>query len=436
MKKRFAYLILPISFLLCGCPSWNSIENGREENNFENVYNLQEVWSTNVRDIYQACKPLQNDNILYVMEDGYEDYGKPEFSNMFHYVLKVNLENGYVCCQSPALPNSVNLEIYEYDNYIFLLDEVNNLIFLNKNDLSIEKIVKIGLEDCSRNGVCHILRYKDNLIWGNKSNSDKKNMVMVNVPDIFELENDQEYIPQLLYDQANGNCVHSCTIDGDVLFFLTSDLFSHQGEEICTLYAFNLETKQTLWKKEIPDILGTMKCSLQIIEDKLYLIETSLFCFNKNTGRIVWKKEQTEEDKQKEVYCAPNFMLSDLLIDNNKVFFSGDLCEFGIPELNYPKENIKNLFCYDLRNGKYVWGDLIPNTAMINALMVINEGKLFISTLEGFRIYDKDTGKLLGDYREYCSKEADRVFYYNDKYIFFDRKNMNARYVAVRLNKK
>lgn len=437
MKKKILYVILFSCLLLfCGCPSWVNLSTDKKINKFENVYNLDEAWSTDVKSIFQVWKPLQIDNFLYIMEDGFEDYGYNDNYDQFHYVKKIDLKNGNVVGTSENFDNNIKTDLFIYDDFLYFFAEENNIIFLDKDSLNIIKIIKIGLDQYSYNYHCKILQYKDNLIWGNNSNADKKNMIMVNVPELFAMENGEEYIPKILYTQANGNAVDSYAIDGEILYFLTSDLLRHQGEEICTLYAYNLETKETLWKKEFPTITGTMDCSLQICNDRLYFIETDyLCCFNKNNGEIIWKKEQTEEDKYKEVWCAPHFALRELILEDNKVFFSGDLCEAVLPDIKYPKENIKNLFCYDLKNGKYVWGDLIPRTAMINAVMVVNDGKLFISTIEGFRIYDKDNGKLLGDYTEYRD-EASNVFYYDNKYIFFDCHDMKGRYVAVTISEK
>ena len=436
MNKFLKYLILSSCFLLSSCTFLNNNKNEKKEKKFENVYNLTEAWSTDVESIFQVWKPLQIDNFLYIMEDGFEDYGYNDNYDQFHYVKKIDLKNGNVVGTSKNFDNNIKTDLFIYDDFLYFFAEENNIIFLDKDSLNIIKIIKIGLEQYSYNYHCKILQYKDNLIWGNNSNADKKNMIMVNVPELFAMENGEEYIPKILYTQANGNAVDSYAIEGEILYFLTTDWLLHGGEDTCTLYAYNIETKETLWKKEFPTITGTMHCSIQIIDDNLYVIEKNMYCFNKLTGKEIWKKEQTEEDKYKEVICAAESILPDLAICDNKVYFTGYFSEIAFTTSKYPKENIKNLFCYDLKNGKYVWGDLIYGTGNLDSIPLIRDDKLFISTFSCFRIYDKDSGKLLGDYPNYCNEEADIVFYYDNKYIFFDCHDMKGRYVAVTISEK
>jgi len=87
-------------------------------------------------------------------------------------------------------------------------------------------------------------------------------------------------------------------------------------------------------------------------------------------------------------YGAGDFL--DVTFYNNKIYYTTS-------GTNYLGDTgSRNIFCINETNGKLVWSDIPKNSESLGGKPIIYDNKVFIPHMNGIRVYNADSGKLLG----------------------------------------
>ena len=88
-----------------------------------------------------------------------------------------------------------------------------------------------------------------------------------------------------------------------------------------------------------------------------------------------------------------------------------------------PEEFCKNVICVSAKDGKYVWGDLPPDSASLSSIPIVIDDKayFFCSNNVGLRVYNAKTGELLGSNAMFRTDSMGIPVLYNDTIIFYNK---------------
>jgi outer membrane protein assembly factor BamB len=108
----------------------------------------------------------------------------------------------------------------------------------------------------------------------------------------------------------------------------------------------------------------------------------------------VYEFDDRKRDPQKEHYLSGSSILTGVSLYNNKLYYCTDMGTYWASLL--PKGLGNNIICLDAATGKPAWGDLVPDGGSPDTNPVIIKGKAYVLTDQGLRVYNAETGKLIG----------------------------------------
>ena len=147
-------------------------------------------------------------------------------------------------------------------------------------------------------------------------------------------------------------------LENGILYFLTYNPDQHKNEGVTYFVAWNLETNTKVWVNEITTENFLAQGTIQIVEDKIYLLGNGRYCYDKKTGQELWHILQTEEDYKNEIIIRTETHIKDILYYDGKFYFTNEEFPVSGSLAGFPQENYKNLICINAEDGSYVWGDM------------------------------------------------------------------------------
>ena len=93
----------------------------------------------------------------------------------------------------------------------------------------------------------------------------------------------------------------------------------------------------------------------------------------------------------------------------------------------------RNIHCIDAETGELVWNAIAKDSESLETNPIIAHGRLYVSQHSGLRVYEPETGKLIGVDKSFCGAGMGRNVLYNDYMICLrvDRNTGDGRMVAV-----
>jgi hypothetical protein len=250
--------------------------------------------------------------------------------------------------------------------------------------------------------------------------------------------------PECLYAVPVGTGVAATpAIDGDVAYCMRTAIHDELGEN--TIAAYNLATNTLVWERHSNKSTGLVCDGMIVVGDWLYIIDAyGSACFNKYTGG---KDASTATGERWVNNCDSGnpywmFLSADsygqgLWISNGKMYFTNSAHSNTWKYLGVPEDKAKNIICLSLENGSLVWGDMPSNSPSLGTRPIVANGKAYVNAYKSVRVYDAETGRLLG-----VDKTITPLYRFsrNDYYaakgyiiIFSNKDNTdNGRLVAVK----
>jgi outer membrane protein assembly factor BamB len=222
-------------------------------------------------------------------------------------------------------------------------------------------------------------------------------------------------------DDHNAIWTNIITEDGK-LYFLTSRKRFWEPGTVGYLVAITTEGK-SLWKRGLGNVRGDRHTSLITDDNRIYVIDRIPSCYNKITGDVIYEKDA---DKLYE-YTDAGAYLKGISFYNNKLYYAtGMHSQTHLMDPTADPKRVKNIVCIDADTGSPVWGDLVPGGASISSFPLIHNGKAFIVTDLGLRVYEADTGKLIGVDKSVQSFGSNHDLMYNGLFIYPNRRGTSG----------
>lgn len=108
----------------------------------------------------------------------------------------------------------------------------------------------------------------------------------------------------------------------------------------------------------------------------------------------------------------------------NKIFYTS--------RDSYIPNRVRNIHCIDAKTGTLVWNDIAKDSPSLQTNPVIAHGRLYTPQFTGLRVYEAETGELIGVDRSFCGAALGRnVLYEDEDYMICVKKNKDSGYGKV-----
>ena len=242
-------------------------------------------------------------------------------------------------------------------------------------------------------------------------------------------------VPRSLYTKADWRqCIFWAApiIDNGVLYFNTLNRDYPDGYS--TLVAIDLQSETVKWEKQLSGVAGTTLNTLLVRDDILYVINSSLLRVNKYTGDILTRYD-SEENSTEHPATTPSPSLCGIWYDDGRLYYTTICSSDAHSQTGIPEKFIYSLVCIDAKTLKFLWG-FHPVSGTSSTYPAVKDGKAYIVThIDGLRVFDAKTGKLLGVDKSIIAWGNEANVLYKDYFIFFNKnfKTNRATLCAIRV---
>lgn len=404
MRKAVNIFISIFLVLLSSC----SLISNKHFEKVEPEYDYEVVWSFSINNNFITEEYSQDDKYLYVFE-GKRTLEEDNFVN----VVKIDVTTGkklWTCQTGKELPES---RVGILGDYVFFQAIDKSVVFIDKDLGIVQKEISIGNNRCI-NGKVFVKN--NDIFWGNSGETNCILKIDTSKIDFTNEILNQEITPEYIAPNNRNNKPTSVFLEGNNIYYLTANPDFYKDEGASEFIGWNLENNSYIFKVDLPKESGRRFCSIQVIDDRIYVIGDGIWCFKKATGSLLWKKIQSYQDCMTEIILDPYVTLMEMTVYENTFLYSGQAGSSSFQQTGFPKENYKNMLCISAEDGSFLWGELVPNSGSLDVNPIVYNNKCYLVADTCLRVYDVKDGTLLGTHGDLYT--CGLVFAYNDLLIF------------------
>lgn len=363
-------------------------------------------------------------------------------------VMKVHIPTGNEVWRTAKQQGSEASSPYKWNDYVFFhvqydgpSDRKVQMLCFDDSTGQLLATIRLGAtstderRNTSWNG--NLVTAEKGLYWGSGRQSD--NGLLYFDPDRinFTIPADTAQVipPTLVYSTSvNGIWAQLVQAD-DVIFFLTHNQFGDSPIP-ATLFAWDSKTNSLLWKQEIPCTDGGTTNPLLIQGDRIYVIDSSSACFDKQTGELIFLRDMTIIDPRTTFNEGTGvYFVGPVFHYEGKLYYTNHMTKSTPDSSNIPLDLVYNLVCVDADDGHVVWKNRTPfskgSSLFTNA--IVANGKAYFVTDCGLRVYDAETGEFLGVDESIRNNGFERSIYHDGLMVFRNYADGKAVLTAIRI---
>ena len=445
MKKTTWLILFFYTLVICiltSCPDLFR-SGGNEKQNpqlNEPKYEKKVVWTKDMHCGTVHSDPLIEENICY-----FPACSVPEDKGYYSKIIKLDLNTGQTIWETGLIPSRYIDSPVKIGNKIYVtLNTGEIMLVFSDEDGSHAATVQFGATvwEASDNGQrnIHTAVHGNLLIWATiapHNNATNPYAIMsfdTTLIDFNKVPQDvQILIPEPLWGNARKDGVYSYPVtDNGILYFLTMD-HTVWGDPTWTslLSAMDIATKTIVWQREVPHIMGSARFSLIINEEKIYVVDLGPSCYNKYTGEPYYEKGWPADTVNEPFLYISNYT-GGITLHNNRLYYTNGITPFHAQTFPGMK-HFENILCVDGNTGNMIWGAVNPDSCTLTTYPVVHNGKAFIVTNRGLRVYDADNGKLIGVDASVVDKFAmDHGYIHRNNYVFVHDVGDSIHFTAIK----
>ena len=162
---------------------------------------------------------------------------------------------------------------------------------------------------------------------------------------------------------------------------------------------------------------------------------TALLRLDKHTGEVLTRYDDEKDPPYTQPLMIPTVSLCGIWYDDGRLYYTTVGSTETASQTGMSKDLVYSLVCIDAKTLKFLWG-FHPVSGTSSTYPVVKDGKAYIVThIDGLRVFDAKTGKLLGVDKSIIAWGNEANVLYKDYFIFFNKnfKTNRATLCAIRM---
>ena len=437
--KKYNFFILS-ALLLTACSSCNLLFNNNKQKDTEPVYTPNYAWQLKLDGTQIGSQMYIQQQFLYLVERIHREDADIQ-------LVKIDMETGAYVWKADQISDGEqwrSSNVVKVGNKLYFMRPNKGLIYCYaENNGKLLARIQIGTTETeaiyNRCSLETIVTDGTALYWGSagEPGSISAHLLKLDLDTIDYTQNGaiQIRVPRSLYTKADWRqCIFWAApiIDNGVLYFNTLNRDYPDGYS--TLVAIDLQSETVKWEKQLSGVAGTTLNTLLVRDDILYVINSSLLRVNKYTGEILTRYD-SEENSTEHPATTPSPSLCGIWYDDGRLYYTTICSSDAHSQTGIPEKFIYSLVCIDAKTLKFLWG-FHPVSGTSSTYPAVKDGKAYIVThIDGLRVFDAKTGKLLGVDKSIIAWGNEANVLYKDYFIFFNTnfKTNRATLCAIRV---
>jgi len=416
-----ALLVLFVLLFISSCPLFDLEDNQNKKSN-EPIYTPKIIWQTEI--YYRSSWG-------YPFEEGGYGYYPEELqcSNDYYYcrLIKIDLSNGEIIWRTEDVLDLGGIpQVQKIGNHIYLPLQSKDIIMVY-DDVNGSLVATVSIKSEPQSGLhgpfIHTAVFNNYIFWGNRDSNREYHGLLRFDTSFIDFTKAPETVqviePELVWQSHEQNNINTNIVVNDgIVYFLTSrHWFTGGTVKYSYLVSMDAETGSVLWVRNRDFGWGNRENSLLLKDDRLYVLDRNPSCYNVHTGEPFFEKKDDVYE-----YTDVSSGLKGIFWYENKLYYTTGMHSDTVRmEPTADPKRVKNIICIDGNTGNLVWGDLVPNGATIYTFPLVNNGKAYVVTDEGLRVYNAYTGALIGVDRTVNNLGRDHNLLYNNMVIYPNR---------------
>lgn len=439
--KKYSLFILS-ALLLTACSSCDLLFNNtkQKDDGKEPAYTPNYAWQLKLDGTQIGSQMYIQQQFLYLVERIHREGADIQ-------LVKIDMETGVYVWKADQISDGEqwrSSNVVKVGNKLYFMRPNKGLIYCYaENNGKLLAQIQIGTTETeaiyNRCSLETIVTDGTALYWGSAGDpgSISAHLLKLDLDTIDYTQNGaiQIRVPRSLYTKADWRqCIFWAApiIDNGVLYFNTLNRDYPDGYS--TLVAIDLQSETVKWEKQLYGVAGTTLNTLLVRDDILYVINSSLLRVNKHTGDILTRYD-SEENSTEHPATTPSPSLCGIWYDDGRLYYTTICSSDAHSQTGIPEKFIYSLVCIDAKTLKFLWG-FHPVSGTSSTYPVVKDGKAYIVThIDGLRVFDAKTGKLLGVDKSIIAWGDEANVLYKDYFIFFNKnfKTNRATLCAIRV---
>ena len=421
--------ILFICLLFFSCDLFLNKENTGEEEE-EPDYTARVVWDSGL---------FTNDSQSHTVDGNFVYFYErpPGHTSVNIYTLtKLNAETGEFIWRSITFSDIVFCQpiIIGGHVYVFLLP---NLIACFDSETG-DWTATVAVEDIDGRELefeWHVTAYEHCLYMGLCGNGRYLARLDVNAIAHGEPETVQSITLEILWEPETGNYITAKPVVYNNTVYAST--YNPHAIEPVELAGFDIGTGKMVFHVTFggpedgnipyPETGGGVASNpIFIHEDILYYLSWSISAWDLKTWERLYRHVFTEDIPETKWYTTTQSL--------QPLYYKGKIYYTSVE--SYTVNGQRNIHCIDAKTGKLVWNAVAKNSLSLWTNLIITHGRLYVSQYNGLRVYEPETGKLIGVDKSFFGADMGRNVLYKDYMICIRMDNADeGRLVAVYVGK-
>jgi hypothetical protein len=408
MKNIYLFIIGAV--LLVGCAACYTPlheKTDTAEPGTEPVYEANVVWEVSGVNVWYPNLNAYDDGYMYV-------YGKDNKTGE-EKLIKINVEDQTVVW-SLLIGYPSNKKFLIDGDYIYNVMLDNTIICVNKNEGKIAAKITVDIENQDLELHWNLLVYENYLYVGIGHHTSNSYFVRIDMNQIDKTGDNlnQFFEPEILWRPQYNWAVASTPAVYESVIYVHTFVGNAPEPEPVELAGFNVHTKERVFYEqfgvegEYQYELGRNWDSLLVRDGVLYVISDSISAYNLQTGKRLYLKKFYPGTPPEQVYYASDHL--ELTYYKGKIYYTNI-------NSNHNYNRYRNIFCVDAATGNLVWSAVPPDSESLWTNPIAAYDRVYVPHGYGFRVYDAETGKLLGVDKNFEGNALCRNILYGDYMI-------------------
>lgn len=437
--KKYSLFILS-SLLLTACSSCDFLFNNNKQKDTEPVYTPNYAWQLKLDGTQIGSQMYIQQQFLYLVERIHRDDADIQ-------LVKIDMETGRYVWKADQISDGEewrSSNVVKVDNKLYFMRPNKGLIYCYaENNGKLLARIQIGTTETeaiyNRCSLETIVTDGTALYWGSagEPGSISAHLLKLDLDTIDYTQNGaiQIRVPRSLYTKADWRqCIFwsAPIIDDNMLYFNTYNRGYPDGYS--TLVAIDLQSETVKWEKKLHGLQGVVHNPLLIQKNIIYILDTSLLRIDKQNGDILNRYDEIGPPFTQPM-MIPAISLCGIWYDNDRLYYTTVASTETPSQTGDSWELVYSLVCIDAKTLKFLWG-FHPVSGTSSTYPVVKDGKAYIVThIDGLRVFDAKTGKLLGVDKSIIAWGDEANVLYKDYFIFFNKnfKTNRATLCAIRM---